>query len=209
MVIYAQAGRLLASKHNLESALERRRNLTKSYNYAGSWYNTRHNNLDKVNINLLESVRQIKSDFGAQIRIRIEEPQIQFYAEDEATLQNIAQLLESRDCIQSINGPSDAEAEKLLKTGAILRQSAVDYRYKVIVRDGRYSSQCKQQLLNYLTSLGDEIRLTKGCIEMLNKTYPSMWGIFFYTNDPNLVTFIHLIDPTLISNIHELVNTKE
>jgi len=157
----------------------------------------------------LRSVQQIKVNFGDKIRMRTEEPHIQFYAEDEAMLKSIASMLENTACIESINSPKNAEAERLLMSGVIIRRGPIDYKYKVIFRDGRYTSTIKQQVLSYLDNLGDEIKLSKTSRDMLTKTYASMWGVFFYTNDPKLVTFINLIDPKLISNIHLIVNDTE
>ena len=210
LVIHAEAGRLLVDlKHSLEEALEHRRVVSKSYNYAGSWWNNRNSNLDKVDLPLLRSVQDIKTKFENDMRMRVEEPNIQFYTEDEATLKSIADMLDSKLCIESVSGPKNAATEKLLREGVILRKGDVGYDYKVVLRDGRYGPDTKQQLLNYFDNLGDEIKLSKTCREMLTKTYPSMWGVYFYTNDPKLLTFINLIDTKLVSNIHRVINNVQ
>ena len=210
LVIQAEAGRLLVDlKNSLEDALEHRKSVNKSYNYGGSWWNNRNGNLDKVDLNLLRSVHDIKIKLSNDMRIRIEEPHIQFYAEDEATLKSIADMLDSKLCIESVSSPKDAATEKLLREGVILRKGDVGYDYKVVLRDGRYAPDTKQRLLNYLDNLGDEVKLSKTCREMLTKTYPSMWGVYFYTNDPKLVTFISLMDTGLVSNIHRVMNNVQ
>ena len=35
--------------------------------------------------------------------------------------------------------------------------------------------------------------------------HPHIWGVCFYTNDVDIVTFIRLIAPESILNIHKLV----
>lgn len=210
LVIHAEAGRLLVDlKNSLEDALEHRKSVNKSYNYGGSWWNNRNGNLDKVDLNLLRSVHDIKIKLSNDMRIRIEEPSIQFYTEDETTLKLIADMLDSKLCIESVSGPKDSATEKLLREGVILRKGDVGYDYKVVLRDGRYTSDTKQQVLNYLDNLGDEVKLSKTCREMLTKPYPSMWGVYFYTNDPKLVTFISLMDTKLVSNIHRVINNVQ
>lgn len=163
----------------------------------------------QVSIPLIGCVRTIKSQYGKSIRIRVEEPMLQIYAQDEQTLKNIARdfvyPLNFGSCIEEINGPiSDAEADILL-SGAIIKRQPSEYRYKVVFRDGRYSIESKKQILEYLIQLGDQVRVSRGSREMLNMPYTSCWGVFFYTNDPAITTMIRLIEPDIIGNIHELI----
>jgi hypothetical protein len=207
LIIHADGGRLILSNLSLEDALAHRKNMAIAYNYGGSWRPYRADQqLDKIDMSLLESIQNVKETLGNKIRTRIEEPHVQFYAKSEDTLKEISNLLEPKSCIISVSGPENSKAEELLKSGAIIRNTKIEYKYKVIVRDGRYNPSVKSQLLQYLDNLGDEVKLSKTCRQMLSKTYPSVWAVFFYVNDPKLVTFINLIDPTLISNIHPVVN---
>lgn len=206
MIVQAPGGKLLYSKNpDLGQALEHRKNLSRLYNHGGSWSQGNSIKLDLVDLNLLDSIRTIKIARADQIKIRIEEPNIQFYAKDESTLKSVAQQLNSVDSIKNITGPAD-NTEVILESGAIIRRTPVTYPYKIILRDGRYSPQVKQQLLNYLDALGDTVKLSKTCRDMLSRSHPSLWSVFFYTNDDKVATFISLIDPNLISNIHHVVN---
>lgn len=208
LVITAHCGRLLLSKASLEDALDHRKTLTAHYktNYS-SWWNTRHNDgIDNVDLDLLHSVQQIKTHFGSRIRTRIEEPAIQFYATDELTLKQIASMLDNQDCIRSVTGPASIAEETMLLAGSILKRAPTEYSHKVILRDGRYGSDIKMQILSYLDSLGDAVKLSKSSRDMLTKPYASMWNVFFYTNDPQITTFLSLIEPTIISNIHKLIH---
>lgn len=203
--IYAEGGRLLDYHiYNLAEALDHRLAVTKYWHYHRSIGNT----LQNANLELLGIVRDIKLEFTGRIRTRIEEPNIQFYAEDEETLKAIAERLEPKSCIVSITSPTPG-TETLLTSGAIIARTPVEYRYKVIFRDGRYSTEIKQQILSYLNGLGDAVKLSQGCRAMLDKAFPSMWNVFVYTNDPAITTFLSLIHPNIISNIHELVNVGE
>ena len=206
MVINAQGGKLLESKTtDLQLALDYRLQVSRIYN-PGSWYYSykQQQDLSKVDIGLLESVRSIKLLFSGQIKTRVEEPKIQFYASSESVLKLIAQELDNSICIESVTGP-DSNAEQLLESGVIISKNPVDYDYKFIIRDGRYSQESKQQLLAYLDSLDSVVRITPWCKDMLNRPYPSLWSVYFYSKDPDIATFISLIDPRLISNIHKIV----
>jgi SMC interacting uncharacterized protein involved in chromosome segregation len=141
--------------------------------------------------------------------MRVEEPLMQIYAHNEATLKQIAAVLHDPEFIQSVTGPENHDQEQLLKSGAIIKHTTSKYNYKVVLRDGRYSSQIKQQILNYLDNLGDIVKISRGSRDMLQLSFSNIWGVFFYTNDPNIADFIRLIEPTVVSNIHKLVTTDQ
>jgi len=208
LVVRAEGGRLLESKSaSLQDALTARRETAKAYNYGGSWGWRGNNHLNNVNIDLLETIREIKSK-NTDIRVRVEEPLIQFYAETEEELKLVAVRLSTFDCVTAISGPNDVTAD-ILKSGGIVIKKKSDFPYKIIFRDGRYTADVKLQLLDFLLAQGEDVKISRGVQDMLKKSYPSIWGVFCYTKDPQIATFISLIDPTLVSNIHELVYLGE
>lgn len=209
LVIRAEGGRLLDSKlASLEEALEHRRAVARTgYNFGKTGWFYRSANLGVVDLTLLRTVQAIKTNMSSSVRTRIEEPCVQFYTQDEDTLKTIALKIDAR-YIESITYPQP-QMVPLLQSGAIIQRTPVSYSHKVIVRDGRYPLQTKLQLLRYLENLGDTVKLSKTSKDMLNKQYESTWSVFFYTNDPDVVTFISLIDPALISNIHAMVSVPD
>lgn len=209
MALHADGGRLLnrRDKHeSLEKAIERRTHTDSLYVSHYHWTARRRGKSLQYDLELLQAIERVRDEFRDQTQFRIEEPGLQFYAEDEETLKKIAESLNRPECILNITGPYSDEDAAILRTGAILTHKSPDFSYKIILKDGQYSSAVKEQVLNYLDSLGDEIKLTRACREMLNKSYPSIWGVYFYANDPKLATFITLIEPRMVSNIHELVS---
>ena len=108
--------------------------------------------------------------------------------------------------IESVAGPANDQAADILNTGAIIRKTNNGYTHKVILRDGRYGSDIKEAILSYLNGLNVEIvNVPKSCREMFCKSSGFVWNCYFYTNDASVVTFLNLIHPGLVSNIHELV----
>ena len=80
------------------------------------------------------------------------------------------------------------------------------YRFKIILKDGRYDTDTKQRILNFLQNMGEEqVSVTRGTCEMLAKPSGFIWNCYFYTNDPGVNVFLNLISPGIISNCHELV----
>lgn len=203
LVIHAEAGRLLESKEqDLELALNYRKQIV---GQRGFYWRQNNSNLDKVDLPLLNSIRSIKSTYNADIRIRVEEPTVQFYAHNENTLKDIVAKLTSTTCIEEVNGPYDTNTEQLLQSGAIIRTNDIGFKYKIILKDGRYSADTKRQLLTYLDNVGDIVKLSKGTRKMLEGNYSHIWGVWFYSNSDDIITFLNLIAPSAISNIHELV----
>ena len=208
--MYIPGGNLVYSKDpDLHQALEYRRATAISYNWAGSWYARRSNQLNNVDVKLLYVAKNIRDQYGKKIRVRVEEPMLQFYAEDEQTIKDIAREfaypIDYKCHVEEVNGPVDESEAAILLSGAIIKRNPSEYQYKVVLRDGRYRTETKQQVLTYLKNLGDQIKITPKCQEMLSMPYPSCWGVFFYTNDPGVVTMLRLIDPDIVGNIHEII----
>lgn len=205
MVIKAEAGRLAIEDGDVSALLEKRKERAKYHENHNWGWRSRDKQLDQVDVCHLQVLRDIKENYrGNATRVRIEEPYAQIYTQDEDTLKKIADSI-NPVYIESISGPRTLEEETLLNTGCIISKVPVSYRYKVVFRDKSMSLPGKAQILNYLQSLEGAIKITKGSIDMLSKPYTSMWGVYFYTNDPGVVLFLQLIDPKLISNIHEVV----
>lgn len=217
LVVYAPAGRLIESKSSMADALTHRLSITKSINYGGYWGNngywaSRNKDIDNADIEFLDCIRDIKHDKPAGIKMRVEEPRVQIYADTETALQDVvAQYFkpEHYQYIESVSGPADADAETLLNAGAIIRRKDNGYRYKILLRDGRYGAQVKSQLLQYLTGLElDQVLIPKSMIDTLEGKSAYTWNLYFYSNDLSLNTFISLINPDLILNHHELIVHK-
>ena len=207
IVVYCPAGRLIDSKDPMEQALEHRKSIYKHINQSG-WWGHRHNrDLALADVPLLETLRGIRRSQSG-IKLRVEEPRIQIYAETEDELVNLVldHLQPFVKNIESVAGPANEAAAEVLNSGAIIRKTDNGYTHKVILRDGRYGSEVKETILQYLDSLQIEIAgVPKSCREMFVKSTSYVWNCYFYTNDPSVTTFLNLMQPGIVSNIHELV----
>jgi len=211
LVVYAPAGRLIDSKPSIsmEDALEHRRTVTKNINYGGWWGNRFSRDIDNADVEFLKRLQNIRHDRNLGLKLRVEEPRIQIYADSIDKLEDLVNTHFDSNWnifVESISGPKDSAAEAVLNSGAIIRKTDVGYRYKIILRDGRYSPETKMSLLNYLTNLepGD-IKLPAGGRSMLESRNGFIWNMYLYTNDPSIVDFLALISPGIVSNCHELV----
>ena len=207
IIVYAPAGRLIDEKGPMTSALEHRRTVTRNINQAGWWGHRYNKDLDHADIELLETLRDMRRNPNG-LKLRVEEPRVQIYAETETELLDLVnnQLKPFRRYVESIAGPADSEAEAVLNSGAIIRKTDIGYTHKVIIRDGRYTPEIKMSILHYLTNLkGDTLNISDSLIATLTGRSGYIWNAYFYTNDPSVTMFLNLIHPNLVLNIHELV----
>ena len=147
---------------------------------------------------------------STNVKLRVEEPRIQIYAQTEDDLVNLVldHLQPFVKNIEAICGPANDTDAELLNSGAIIRKTDNGYSHKVILRDGRYGLDVKDTILSYLDSLQIEVAgVPNSCRNMFTKTTSYVWNCYFFTNDPSVTTFLNLIQPGIVSNIHELVVT--
>lgn len=207
IVVYAPAGRLIDDKGNMTVALDHRRTVTRNINQAGWWGHRYNKDLDHANIDFLEVLREIRRNPNG-IKLRVEEPRVQIYAETEEELIELVknQLSPFTQYVENFSGPADSDAVIALNSGAIIRKTNIGYTHKVILRDGRYTQEVKFGLLKYLTSVnGDTVMLPDSLTAMLTGKSGYIWNGYFYTNDPSVTMFLNLMNPGLVLNIHELV----
>ena len=210
IVVYAPAGRLIDSKESIETALAHRMSIVKNINHGGYWgYGNRSSkNLESADIGFLTLLRDLRTDKSLDIRLRVEEPRIQIYADNEKTLTDLAndQLKPYAKYLESVSGPEDSKAEIALNSGAILRKKDIGYKYKIIIKDGRYTQDTKKTILNYVLNIGPEtVKLPQSGLYMLQKSTGFIWNLYLYSNDLNILTFLNLIQPGMVINYHELI----
>jgi len=207
IVLYCPGGRIVDGKRSVADELEHRRMVNQ--HITQSWWHERQNrDLAQADVDLLTQIRILRLLKTPGTMMRIEEPRVQIYAETEDILINLVtdHLQPFVTKIESVAGPADAVAEQILNSGAIIRKKDNGYRYKVIIRDGKYSADLKANVYSYLQNIGsDLVKIPASGVTMLNRTTSYVWNLYFYTNDPSVVTFLNLMHPGLVSNIHELV----
>jgi hypothetical protein len=212
LVVEAYGGRIVNDTpvESVELAVMRRKQLNAHrYNYGGSWYRREQEDLNKINPALIEELRSIKNGYNT-IKMRVEEPWVQIYTEDFDTLKSIGWRLKAFDNnLLSVSFPETPAQQSLLEDGNILikESSKIDFSHKVMFRDGIYEQETKLRILDYLDSLGPDVRVTKANRNMLSGPLTYIWGCFIYTNDPSVTTMLTLLAPGIVRKIHEIVRT--
>lgn len=205
--IHAPCSRYITTKASvpIEEEINKAKNI---WLYSSTWWaKTQLKNIVNADLSQLENLRGIYLDYKGVVKFRLESPYVHIYTSDINHLKIIVARLrkEDADTLHSFSCPRDSASEKLLKKGYIVTNNPVEYKYKVLLRDGEYTTQVKNQLISYLESLGDTVKYSKGFDEYMRDDFKWMYGRYFYTTDPTVVTFIGLIHPTIVLKIHELV----
>jgi hypothetical protein len=200
---------ILRYDQDIEDAIKWRNERQRDYNWGGSW---RKKPISHDDSNLLKIIKEqlISDESNPKIngydllKTRIEEPYIQFYSAKEQVLKELASRLMygNNSHFYSIMSPDSVEKEKLILDGFTLRKNKVKWAYRILMRDGRYSSESKSQIASYLKNLGDDIKVPVGLWTQLEKG-GWIWGGYIYVHDKNIATVLGMIDPRLIAKIEE------
>ena len=184
-------------------------NASRSYNWAGSWRKKPINARDSDLLRLVQSRLEyqevgVRVEGPYDIKMRIEEPFVQFYTTDEKSLQWLAAQLtyDDNSHFVSIMRPATVDEAHLLSDGYILRTRKSEWRYRITFRDGRYSEETKNTIKTYLQNLDQEVKVPKNLWSQLDK--PGwIWGGYVYVKDQGLATMLKMIDGRLVSKVEE------
>ena len=200
---------ILRNNQDIEDAIHWRNNKHRDYNWGGSWRkkpigNDDSNLLKIIKDQLVYNETSPRVNGHELLKVRIEEPYIQFYSAQEQVLKDLAgRLLYSNNLhFHSIMSPESAEKEKLILEGFTLRKNKVKWPYRILMRDGKYSLENKNQIASYLKNLGSDIKVPQGLWSQLEKGN-WIWGGYIYVHDKNIATVLGMMDPRLIAKIEE------
>jgi hypothetical protein len=195
---------------DIGASLSHRQSYTRSYN-VGSWLDRKLAvQLQEANVDFLVNLKSVIHDH-ADIKVRTEEPKISFYAENESTLQAVANDIcdgeKFGSCVLKITGPSSDVAKTALQGNAILLKSQPKFKYKVFLKEKRFDLFSRTQIYNYLVGLDALVKIPKHTTEQLNRSGDWLWGCYFYTNDAGVADLVRLINPDIIREVCELINS--
>ena len=187
--------------------VSKRREWVRDYKRQGSWYNKQlFQYLNEADVGFLHSLSNLYYEYP-DIKIRTEEPKISVYAEDELMIQSVARSIDPdhKDKITSITGPESDEIKSILDKHVILVKKPPKYKYRIWFKEKQFTYETRTQILSYLLSLGDIVRMSDHTRESLSKPHDWIWGSYFYSNDKHVASFISLINPDIIREVSELV----
>ena len=212
IVIYAPATRLILSKSRMSSAelLEERKQLMEYRNHINRyWFPRGAQSITEASSDQIEYFRTVAKEYKDQIKMRVEEPNLTVYSEDEKILFEIAENDPTRR-IAEFHRPVNSDAKTALNKGEVLIKMPTEYEYKITFKEGFTTGKdVSTQIYDYLYNLGDDVKMTKSCVK--NLTARNYWytSTYFYCKDPSITTFLNLIAPGSISGIYKLTRLEE
>lgn len=209
--LLAYAGTCISKPTAVEETLAVRKMTHRQINYGGSWGAKISRNLKHADILWLKYLQNFKQTTNLDCKIRVEEPSVQIYSENEADLLQFVADLPSdfKQYVTSIARPESEKIKKLILSGKKVVKKPPTYEFKICFRDGTYESDTRNSVMNYLTGLGDLVRIPQHFREEFTKPYNNTWDCYIYSNDINIATFIQLINPNLIRSIIEMAVVDE
>ena len=177
------------------------------------WAHRAARDIDDCYIDQLEYLYRKLRALSAKIKLRVEEPYIEVYADDEDTILDLVKNMpECRTRVMDIHRPaSDTDRDSILR-GEIYRPKS-QYDYQVNLRTLLLSTAKRTQIYEYLSGVGDLVKMTPGLIDTLTRPRythsDNMWiyQSYFYTSDTSVCTFLNLIEPQLIHKILKIAKT--
>jgi len=203
---FCPGGRVIAntSSTDIREVIDFRKRYSRMSNYGGSWRYNREQ-LDQVDIGQLEAFRSIKNTYPTKIKFRVEEPAVIIYSEEESTIVDIATILKDwSHTIRQVTRPKNDADRVAISTGSIILKKDPGYKFKVMCKEGVCNN--KSSIAAYLINLGDQVKISDTVAQSLMvNPYPYIYGIWFYTNDPDIANMLNIIEPNFVTNIHKVV----
>jgi len=192
---------ILSNQVNLTNEFQRRLDLSRHYNYGGSW--NKKNTSTKANISEISYYQNLRLRNIDELKFRVEEPYLSIYSNDEKYLYDI--VSQAGSTVTEIHRPGSESAKDILNQGDIVIKKPSDYEYKVVLRESSaISFEVREQVYNYLIGLNDTVKMTRSCKRNLTERHYWFTGTYFYTKDPSVLTFLNLISPDIVSGIFKL-----
>lgn len=110
-----------------------------------------------------------------KIELRVEEPRLTFYFDNEDDLKSFAIKIPKSLEIKEVCGPSNESEYQALKSNMVIRSKHIDYAYCVTFKPGVYTEEDKKIILTLINNLG--AKATDSFIHKMTRTnhHPNIW----------------------------------
>lgn len=203
---YLRYKKCILDREHINNYVARFRNA--NYNHGGWWGYPRNSyvisDISSSDIDEIIAIGNILRLGCADAKIVIDDQAIRIFSDDEQQLFDIAQAINlstGRVGSCSTVWRPDPSLTNAIDAGYEILAKDPGFTHKVVLRDKLVGQDIKHQIYNYLLSLGDDVKLSKGVARILRSNGSYLYACWFRTNDPTITTFIELIAPGAVQKI--------
>jgi hypothetical protein len=186
----------------------------KSWKFPGNtlWTDYQIESCKNLDLSYLELICSLLVEKQVEkCRIDSVNHEIRFYFADQSSLMTFLEKIPEKfhNCLLRLENSLLTSAT--IKPNQIIVKTRKTPRFKVFIRNQNQVDISHCQLLNYLRSQGDLVRIPAKMLETFStenlKGY--FYNLYFYTDDLSLLNFVQLIAPGIIGRIQEILEEKE
>lgn len=216
VVVRAEGCRIVLNNKTAEvSAAVKRRiadNQALAERHKSAWGGTsfRATLNNSFNTQQLEYYATAREKYGDQIKMRVEEPRLTIYCNDEQALYDIVNG-DHMGYVLEIHRPRHETDIKSLNNGELLVGYNQRYSYKIILKDGVNKHPNLSQIYDQLMSLGVLVKLPPSCRNLFKIGHQRFWmpSTFFYVMDEQTASYVQLLLPQgMVSGIYKLTRSS-
>jgi hypothetical protein len=160
--------------------------------------------LKNANPSQLVNLKKLVDENKDIIKFRTEEPNFILYSNDVALLERV--IAEYATHIIDVTLPDNENHLKLLSEGNVIKNELNEFRYKFILGNF-YNMKNKSQLMNIITSAGDDVHVTYGTLKNISSGYS--YGGYMYAKDNSIAMLFNMIQPGFVKKIYNMVSLSE
>ena len=106
--------------------------------------------------------------------------------------------------IATLFRPASEEAMKKLSEQDIIFVGNPKFKFRAMIRGGRYKADVKKQILNYFENYKDSIIVTDGVLYSLKQDRDGYVQGYFHVDSTDVLLFLKMIHPRFIGKIFAL-----
>jgi hypothetical protein len=167
---------------------------------TNSWYNLRQREIMDVEAEQIYAIAKKRKE-SSDVRFRVEGSMLYVYTLTAESLEQIIDDLELGKLVKDICRPPVGMPEL---DPTIIYAKYPKHKFKVTLREGKYTAQTKSQINSYLKSFPLGISMSKGLRNKLTNDRDTYMAGYYFINDEEILPFLRMISPDFVKNIFHI-----
>jgi hypothetical protein len=165
-----------------------------------SWFNLRQREIMDVEAPQIYAIAKMRKESN-DIRFRVEGSMLYVYTFTADTLEKAIDTLELGKIVKDIWRPPVGMPEL---DPTIIYSKYPKHKFKVTMREGKYSAQVKSQISSYLKSFPLGVSMSPNLRTKLEGDKDSYMSGYYFIDDEQILPFLRMISPNFVKNIFHI-----